>query len=832
MKKIFLISLSIMLLPNNIFCQWQTNAVPYNVQCFSAIDRSIIVGTEYGEIFISSDSGSTWQTKNNGLPLLCSVNSIITTGNFLFAGTDNGVFLSEDNGNNWQPTNNGLPSPCSIKSIITTGNLLFAGTDNGVFLSEDNGNNWQAKTNGLANIQVTSLSSSGNNLFAGTFGGGMYVTINSGDSWTSINNGVSNLYVSSIALDSNIIYIGTENGIFSSINNGTNWNSINNGIVNLKIKDIDLNGNCIFTLSGDSIYLSTDNGANWFIKNDPIWDFSLKYNSEICNVGISDDRIFIFRDDAKIYRSGDNGTNWVALNLSGSIIEKLTCEGNLIYVGTNSDGIYLSRDKGLSWKSVNNGIALDVYNIRDIVVDSHNVFICTPEGIFLSMDEGEHWEKVTDYFADNITISGNNVYAGRRDFRLSMDYGKTWNQVTNNLPHGFILSLASDGNKIYAGIDQYSRGLYISTDSGKNWVSIFLGSEVLEVEIDGNNIYIGTWIDGIYRSINNGDSWEQINNGLISLYANSIEKRGDILVAGGCLSTDNGNNWMPLVGANDVVDVGITEDFIFVASYGSVKRLPFPVLLLDDNWISFYEPTPGSATFNIISTTDWTITKSQDWLTCSEYSGSGHAAITINTTENPTPNTRVDTITVSGIGAISQKLVVRHYGQYLEISDDTLAIGALANSSQTFEIYSSVNWTIVSNQYWLSLSSSNGIGDASIILTATGNPTTDVRIATLTVSGIGFDDQIITVIQNAGITGISDITKEEYSVYPNPSSSILYFNTNNDVVIATIIDINGKIILSNKIMNNQINISNLQNGVYTVKIETATTILFRKFVKL
>jgi len=78
---------------------------------------------------------------------------------------------------------------------------------------------------------------------------------------------------------------------------------------------------------------------------------------------------------------------------------------------------------------------------------------------------------------------------------------------------------------------------------------------------------------------------------------------------------------------------------------------------------------------------------------------------------------------------------------------------------------------------------------------------------------------------------ITDVNKLEYILYPNPSSNILNISDFNNKANITIFDLTGKVVVKKQISENQINISNLLNGTYLIKIETANGIVTKKFVK-
>lgn len=93
---------------------------------------------------------------------------IAGTINYPTYSTYNGVYFSTDNGDNFTKRINGLTNT-SINSIATTGNLIFAGSDGGgVFYSSDEGLNWIPLNTGLTNLTIRKLYSNQSSLYACT----------------------------------------------------------------------------------------------------------------------------------------------------------------------------------------------------------------------------------------------------------------------------------------------------------------------------------------------------------------------------------------------------------------------------------------------------------------------------------------------------------------------------------------------------------------------------------------------------------------------------------------------------------------------------------------
>ncbi|MCF8366020.1 MAG: carboxypeptidase regulatory-like domain-containing protein [Bacteroidales bacterium] len=85
-----------------------------------------------------------------------------------------------------------------------------------------------------------------------------------------------------------------------------------------------------------------------------------------------------------------------------------------------------------------------------------------------------------------------------------------------------------------------------------------------------------------------------------------------------------------------------------------------------------------------------------------------------------------------------------------------------------------------------------------------------------------------------GTTGIGNITANEVEVYPNPASDVVVINIKDEqfnTAEVTIIDTKGNVVLETLVQDSEttLNISNLESGIYFVKINAAQ---FNKIIKL
>lgn len=90
-----------------------------------------------------------------------------------------------------------------------------------------------------------------------------------------------------------------------------------------------------------------------------------------------------------------------------------------------------------------------------------------------------------------------------------------------------------------------------------------------------------------------------------------------------------------------------------------------------------------------------------------------------------------------------------------------------------------------------------------------------------------FDD----IRQLKTTTGNHDLDLSAVKLYPNPANNVLYIDGIKENATITIYDSVGNTVISEERNDHQIDISNLVNGVYTIRITSNTAIITRKFIK-
>jgi hypothetical protein len=98
-----------------------------------------------------------------------------------------------------------------------------------------------------------------------------------------------------------------------------------------------------------------------------------------------------------------------------------------------------------------------------------------------------------------------------------------------------------------------------------------------------------------------------------------------------------------------------------------------------------------------------------------------------------------------------------------------------------------------------------------------------------------FDNLFVRAVATENLLGVEEnvVTNDSFAIYPNPTSSILNIsNTNNfEIKNISVVDINGRVVKNQAGALTQINVSDLNAGVYFVTIEAAEGKTTKKFIK-
>ncbi len=528
-----------------------------------------------------------------------SIDVLFSHGDYLFAGTNNGVFRSTDQGQSWKSVNLGkINQDPAITSFTAIGETLFAGTSGGyIFRSTDNGLNW-TPMEFFGNI--TALAAIGGSLFAGTrceshapIPCGIHRSTDNGKNWTFIDKDIARISVRSLAAIGAELFAGGYGGVLRSSDLGNNWTKIEvsrdtpYGVrSDMIFNAFAVMGKQLFAGTDYGVFVSTDRGMNWRPINSGLPGFSIKDRKYVKSfdqdssrylnaLAVSGDTLFAGDREFGVFRFDNQSQSWTEVNngLFNLNVNKFAVSGGKLFAGTEA-GVWVSTNNGESWRSANSGIS--DYSAGIIGVKDNRLLIGTSGGVYASTDNGNTWTPFKDSIepaaiqippawergslnkqVNRLAAINDVIIAGTGGgvFR-SIDRGKTWEEANQGLPNGergslapSIKALAVIGGRIYAGVED--SGLFFSDDLGRSWTEASRDLRDMTVKglvRKGEKLFAATSENGIFVSLDQGRHWRATGAFFPGKEILSFAGIGDHFLAwttnGIYLSTDEGRSWM------------------------------------------------------------------------------------------------------------------------------------------------------------------------------------------------------------------------------------------------------------------------------------------------
>lgn len=356
------------------------------------------------------------------------------------------------------------------------------------------------------------------------------------------------------------------------------------GIYYGEIGALTTNGTTIFASTGEGVFRSTDSGESWLNVG--------PFDTTDLNSGVLysyNGNVFVGIGGKGIYMTPDNGESWNNIGPSGAITISMYVKDNLIISGLMAGQFFLSTNMGTSWALKNMPFPYDVRCFTNInnKIFAGSVNQSGPGGqLFVSTNYGNNWYVVEGGLPQNPAIhsitscDSKIILSSSEGIYRSSDLGVTWQLVNSSLT---FRSFTVVGTTIFA-----TTGLKIfkSIDYGDNWIQLNNGlpefgeyNGIYCLTNEGTNIFAGSMGEGVFRSSNQGEDWQKFNNGLQNIPIICMHSNNEELILGSgrgngvYTSSDAGNNWTQS-GLSGVYNQAITryDSLIFVSSYLDIYR--------------------------------------------------------------------------------------------------------------------------------------------------------------------------------------------------------------------------------------------------------------------
>ena len=618
--------------------QWDQTNGPYGGgirTLFATSEGILLAGTSEQGIFRSTDLGDSWASANVELPdiyegLGVSASAFAQKDGTIYASVPPKLYASTDIGKTWHyvPTD---PQDDTITGIVIIGDRIYissypgGGGVGGVWYSDDE-KSWIPMNDGLIDVRIREFANIGTTLVVGTEEGGVFRKKATEDSWQPINSAFSTqspnrqqinkarvesgrdlsqesqrssiIRVDSLAVMDNLLYTGMnigegqgvfhDGGLFRSDDEGNSWARITAKEMQHTVEALDVFGSTLYASTfGGGVFRSNDKGDSWIPVSKGMTDQVVS-----TLVAVDDETVFAGTMDVGVFRTKDGGNSWVEANtgiMNTSVVD-LEVLGDRIYAFTFAGSRLLySENGGESWESVeipqkpidysysrisalngklyvgatrfdpNNVVGgifqldeqnnvlieiktdIEMYAIECMHIVGSTFYVGTQgQGVFLWNEGWESWLNIglEGQFVTEISQRDANIYARTDEaeiYRLK-DGEKQWELVKDTMAHRRFAESRRIDNKLY--LLSTREGLIRSVDGGDSWTPLNDGIEHLgilhrsieTVEIDGTDFYIGTTQHGVFKWLHKDEKWEQL--GLLSLPIQSLAVLDGFLYAG------------------------------------------------------------------------------------------------------------------------------------------------------------------------------------------------------------------------------------------------------------------------------------------------------------
>jgi len=207
------------------------------------------------------------------------------------------------------------------------------------------------------------------------------------------------------------------------------------------------------------------------------------------------------------------------------------------------------------WTALN---PLPNQSVNTIIEFENALYAGTGQGLYRSFDKGQSWDNIGDFnnrTIVNLSVSNSELFVCPVSAGIWSFSQNEWKDISSNLPQQTtVYSVLRKGTSLFAATN--FNGVYRSDNNGATWDIVGLPNlDVRSLIVSGNTLLAGA-LDfqadrgALFRSIDNGNTWQRSDTGLTSTFSKILvlgEKELFVGTLGGgvFISQDSARTWQP-----------------------------------------------------------------------------------------------------------------------------------------------------------------------------------------------------------------------------------------------------------------------------------------------
>ena len=548
----------------------------------------------------------------------------------VYAGTQTGVYKSVDGAENWVKTSLTDFEINALKISANNPGLLIACSDSIVYKSGDYGETWdeiwksEETIGDIAIDPVDDLS-----IWVGlnvpgykVYAPNLYHSSDGGKNWVAVSWGEEEIKLNSVLSihfdhsNASVMYVcgwgdtyHVDGGLFVSNDGGKTWTNYrpggcsSNNVIDVATTAAGYEPHAAYILVSacslhKKLFKSLDYGATW-VELEPattdyidrfayVMEFDPKYPKWLYFGGN-------YKSEASIISYNIEAESWHYF--PGTPLyypTSLLMNSNVWYMGFKRDGVFRwDDDRDTSWVAKINGMTdVKVYDVMTYPGDPEKILAAIEGSLAKTSDGGKTWDLTNKSFGA-LALNPqdtSNIYAGSVSSYLpnwidsyygykSNNGGDSWSSKKLFMRDGLaeygytfrtgdILVFPDDPDVILFGVDGGSgagEGLFRSINGGDSWERKF-STGVTPIAMDpGNNdiVYLGTTKSGsVHKSENGGESWTTMGGVAYIISDLGVDINGQVTAAtsDGLFKWDGETSWSLVTGLPEISTTAIAID--------------------------------------------------------------------------------------------------------------------------------------------------------------------------------------------------------------------------------------------------------------------------------